>query len=236
MAHYLGSNMCGAPELKQGLHRLKRPWTISQKHRSVTCSTHQVTGLWKRSCYPRRGAYIYIYPQKPVRVRECACVRLCVFSASFSAQFCSGNLAKPPGQPPGCYGRLLTGWCCSEPRLVWSVPKLQCVPFFDISVWGGAGGSVLHLTSWELLHKIWFSLINASGAVFPFNSACVGLGFLTLVCVSVCVCTCARPCVCDGLLVHIKDTSSVSCFLFFLLSAVFHFKLGLIFHLWLLHF
>lgn len=46
------------------------------KHRSATCSTHQVTGPHQRSCFPEEG-HTYIYPQKPVCACECVCA--CVY-------------------------------------------------------------------------------------------------------------------------------------------------------------
>lgn len=78
--------------------------------------------LLTRSRVSVKGAYAYI----PTETSECARVCACVYF--------------PHHTVFSCYGRLLV-----EPRLVWSVRELQCVPFFDMSVWGGAGGSVLLL-------------------------------------------------------------------------------------------
>lgn len=43
----------------------------------------------------KRGMHIYTHRNQCV----CVCVRLCVFSASYSAQFCSGNLAQNSRRP-----------------------------------------------------------------------------------------------------------------------------------------
>lgn len=140
LVHFdLGGGTCGASALKQGPHWPTRPWIISWKH---SCARREPTRsrcgcllvLWQWGFW-----YYYI---KPTESRVCEWLQSCprpssapVTSPTLKTYFW---VAKA-----GCY----MGGVAPSPDWSGLCPNLNVFVYLTLSVWGGAGGSVLHLTT-----------------------------------------------------------------------------------------